>query len=151
MSTDTIQKDSTFFQSLGGRLTIERVHRSFYDKVYADPWLKQFFRHVPQATIESQQNAFMTQAFGGPQIYCGAFPIPAHKHMYITEELFLHRHALLKAALQECLLPKAHIEKWLSIDGSFRKGIVKPSKDSCQKRHAADDILDFLNPLRTRR
>jgi len=146
MSPEPIQNEISFYDSVGGRRVIERVHRIFYNRVYADPWLKQFFGHIGQEIIESQQNAFMTQAFGGPQLYCGAFPIPAHKHMYITEELFLHRHALLKKALEEAGVPKSHIDKWLMIDGSFRKGIVKLAKENCQKRHLADEILDFRKP-----
>jgi len=148
MPSDTIQRDAHFFEALGGKRTIEKVHRIFYNKVYADPWLKQFFSHIKQDIIEGQQNAFMAQAFGGPRLYCGAFPIPAHKHMNITAELFEHRHTLLKEALEQAGISKSHIEKWLSIDGSFRKGIIKNSIDACQKRYLADEILDFKKPAR---
>jgi hypothetical protein len=88
----------------------------------------------------------MAQAMGGPQMYCGAFPIPAHKHMNITNELFDLRHGMLKDSLQEAGVPQELAEKWLKIDVSFRTGIVKKSVDDCQKRFMTDDILDYSKP-----
>jgi hemoglobin len=137
---------NSLFDQLGGRETLKRVHRIFYDKIYADSWIGQFFRHVDQTTIENQQTDFMTQAMGGPQVYFGAFPIPAHQHMNITTELFEFRHRLLKESLDEAGVPSSLAERWLKIDGSFRTGIVKKSIDDCKKRFFTDDIQDFEKP-----
>ncbi len=43
-----------------------------------------YFREIKQDVIEVQQSDFMAQAMSGPKAYCGKFPIPAHKHMYIN-------------------------------------------------------------------
>ena len=137
---------STLFEQLGGITTIQKVHKIFYDKIYAHPWIGQYFKEIDQQLIENQQSDFMAQAMGGPQNYCGAFPIPAHKHMNISEELFDLRHGLLKESLSEAGVRAALSEAWLKIDSAFRKGIVKKSSNECEPRFATDEILDFPNP-----
>ena len=139
-------KLNTLFEQLGGHETIRRVHRIFYDKIYADAWIGQFFKHIDQKTIENQQTDFMAQAMGGPQAYFGAFPIPAHKHMNVGNELFDHRHGMLRDSLKEAGIPAELAEKWLKIDGAFQTGIVKKSIDDCEKRFFTDTIMDFEKP-----
>lgn len=139
-------KKLSLFEELGGRKTLEKVHKIFYDKIYADIWIGQFFKHIKQDLIEVQQTDFMAQAMGGPKEYCGALPIPAHKHMNIGEELFKLRHAMLKDSLHEAGVAINLAEKWLKIDGSFKPGIVKKSISDCERRFTTDDILDFPNP-----
>ena len=132
---------SSLYEQLGGRPTIERVHKLFYDKLYAHPWLGQFFAEVPQALIEAQQTDFMAQAMGGPSMYCGKFPIPAHKHMFITEELFDTRHALLVESLREAAVPEAAAASWLTIDSAFKARLVKKSPSECEGRFKTDPIV----------
>jgi hemoglobin len=138
--------NSSLYDQLGGRETLQRVHRIFYDKIYADAWIGQFFKHVDQKVIENQQTDFMAQAMGGPKEYFGAFPIPAHQHMNIGNELFELRHGMLRDSLSEAGVPADLAEKWLKIDVSFRTGIVKKSIDDCKKRFLTDDIQDFPKP-----
>ena len=139
-------KGSTLYDLLGGRRTLEKVHKIFYDKLYVHPWLGQFFKHVEQTMIENQQTDFMIQAMGGPDQYLGAYPIPAHKHMNISNELFDLRHGILKDSILEAGVSPDLAERWLKIDGAFRTGIVKKSVDDCQKRFFTDEILDFDKP-----
>ena len=40
--------DKTLYDRLGGKQTFIDVHKIFYDKVYAHPWLKKFFTDKPQ-------------------------------------------------------------------------------------------------------
>ncbi len=134
------------FDRLDGRPTLDRVHKLFYDKIFAHPWLKQYFDGVPQALIETQQSDFMSSLFGGPKSYSGRMPIYAHSHMMITDELFDQRHELLKQALSEAGVAQAEADEWLKIDGAFRKVIVKKSIDECKGRFATDTILDFSDP-----
>ena len=139
---------SSLFERLGGYDTLRKVHKIFYDKVYADAWIGQYFKDVKQETIENQQTDFMAQAMGGPDMYSGAFPVPAHKHMNITEELFEYRHELLKASLKEAGVNEENASAWLRIDGAFRKGIVKKSVSECEVRFKTDEILDFPRPTK---
>ncbi len=139
-------KKLTFFEEIGGIDVIKKVHKIFYDKIYAHPWIGQFFAGIDQAVIESQQTDFMGQNFGGEVYYLGKLPNAAHKHMLITEELFTLRTKLLRESLEEAQLKPEHIEKWLKIDSAFKNGIVKKSITECEKRYNTDELQVFENP-----
>ncbi len=134
------------FEAMGGTAIIEKVSSVFYDKVYEDPWLRLYFEEIPQEHIERQQVAFMQAALGGPNLYCGQTPPAAHKHMYISEELFKQRQILLDEAFKECHASPLLIEKWLRIDDAFFQRIVKSSPEECERRYKTDKILNFPNP-----
>lgn len=140
------KRELSLFEAIGGRETLERVHRVFYDELYAHPWLGQFFRHVDQALIEGQQTDFMASAMGGPKDYCGALPQAAHQHMYITEELFELRHAILARSLTRCGVAEALCVRWLKIDGAFRGSLTKRSVAECKGRFATDPIVEVPRP-----
>jgi len=129
------------YERLGGHATIERVHEVFYEKVYRHPWLRQFFADIDRKTIETQQTDFMAQAMGGPARYCGKFPIPAHKHMFITAELFEIRHVMLEDSLREAGVPEALAAQWLGIDAAFKARLVKQSPSECEGRFRTDPII----------
>ena len=69
----------------------------------------------------------MTSALGGGNVYLGKLPVPAHKHMYITEELFDLRQQYLEEALNESNATQALKDKWNKIDEAFRNKLVKKS------------------------
>lgn len=131
------------YAAIGGRLTLDRVHKLFYDKAYAHPWLGKYFQHIDQAHIERQQSDFMAAAMGGPNVYCGRFPVPAHEHMFITEELFDVRTQLLEASLDEAGLTPEYAARWLKIDRAFKQKLVKHDLSECKKRYFTDEILAF--------
>ena len=135
-----------FLDDLGGKSVLEKVHKIFYDKMYAHPWMGKFFIDIKQEVIENQQTDFMVQNFGGPSNYVGKLAVPAHKHMYITDEMFNLRQKLLEESLIEAGVSVEHRAKWLKIDGSFRSGIVKNKIEDCQKRFFTDEILIIENP-----
>lgn len=141
-----MEEEKSLFEQIGGRPTLERVHKVFYDKIYAHPWLKQYFKGVEQKTIENQQSDFMTSNMGGGKIYSGQLPINAHKHLFVTHELFETRSALLRESLQECGVPNELIERWLRIDQAFEKSIVKTDPSQCQKRFFTDEIIAVRKP-----
>ncbi len=134
------------FEELGGKPVLEKVAHVFYEKIYAHPWIGQYFKEVPQKVIEAQQVDFMMHALGGPSVYCGKLPIPAHKHLMITEELFDLRQNLLKESLIECAACADLTERWMKIDEAFRNKLIKKSIDDCEPRFKSDEILNFENP-----
>jgi len=136
----------SLYEQLGGRPTLERVHEIFYDKLYAHEWLKGFFVGVDQKVIENQQTDFMAQALGGPDLYCGKFPVPAHKHMFITEEVFDLRHMLLEQSLREAAVPEPLRTRWLKIDGAFKGRLVKKSVTECEGRYKTEPIVVVPRP-----
>jgi len=117
----------TLFDAIGGLPALQRAHKIFYDKVYAHYWLKHFFEGHSQAAIENRQTSFMAEKMGGPVEYWGKEMKHAHEAMYITQELFEVRHALLEASLREAGVPDDLRERWLKIDSAFMKHIVKDS------------------------
>ncbi|MDD4976241.1 MAG: group 1 truncated hemoglobin [Bacteriovorax sp.] len=143
-------KKLTFFDEVGGAIVIRKVHKIFYDKIYAHPWIGQFFKTIDQTIIESQQNDFMGQNFGGPSLYLGKLPVAAHKHMYINEELFELRRSLLEESLIEAKVSPENIKKWLKIDAAFKNGIMKNSIADCEKRFFTDELEIFDNPSKSK-
>lgn len=141
------EKKLSFFIEIGGMATIKKVHKIFYDKIYADAWIGQFFKKIDQTVIEDQQSDFMAQSFGGPNLYLGKLPVATHKHMYITEELFELRRSLLEMSLIEAKVSPEHRERWLKIDGAFKHSIVKKSLADCEKRYFTDELEAYENPF----
>lgn len=125
-----------------------RVHKIFYDKLFKHPWIGKFFKGINQETQEVQQTDFMSQPMGGEATYCGKLPIPAHSHMYITEEIFNLRSQILRDSLKEAGVPDELAERWLAIDNAFKNGIVKKSLEDCKPRYKCDEILVVPDPLK---
>jgi len=122
--------DQTFFEIVGGLPTLQKVHKIFYDKVYAHAWLKQFFEGHDQKVIEDRQTSFMADKMGSTTPYAGKELKMVHETMYITEELFQIRRALLDESLQEVGIDEELRSRWLRIDSAFKKHMVKDSIES---------------------
>ena len=50
---------------------------------------------------------------GGPRAFYGRLPIPAHEHMYITQEMFELRHGMLRESIEEHGISGQLMEEWL--------------------------------------
>jgi hemoglobin len=120
-------KKQSLFDLLGGLPTLEHVHKRFYDKVYAHPWIGQFFVDHDQAAIELRQTQFMAEKFGADIRYPGKELQLAHRRMYIPEELLELRRSLLREALEEEHVPGPLISRWLKIDHAFWKDVRNDS------------------------
>lgn len=135
--------DKTLFNRLGGKATLERVHKTFYDMAYAHPWLRKYFTDKPQQVLEEQQTDFMSVLMGGPNKYAGKTPKVAHQHMVITEELFELRRQMLSDAIKQHGISDDLREEWLAADGALKKALIKNSAADCQRAYANQEILDF--------
>ncbi len=136
------------FEQMGGRVILERYSKVFYDKVYEHPWLGLYFKDIKQEIIEEQQVDFLQSSLGGGNVYLGKLPIPAHKHMNITEDLFELRNELVLESLKEVGASEELIEKIMKIDLAFKYGLVKKKLEDCEKRFFTDEIMDFPNPIK---
>lgn len=135
--------DQTLYDRLGGKETFIKVHKIFYDKAYAHPWLSKFFTDKPQHVLENQQTDFMVQLMGGPKVYGGKSPKFAHQHMMITEELFTLRARMLNESIKEAGIADDLRIGWMKADAALKKALVKTSIDECEKSYATQVILDF--------
>ena len=124
----------SLFDAVGGLPTLQKVHKIFYDKVYAHPWLGQFFIGHDQTAIENRQTSFMAEKMGGDVVYMGKEPKVSHETMYITQELFDLRTSILDESLREAGVPDELRDRWIRIDSAFSKAIVKPSKEEFLKQ-----------------
>lgn len=140
LESDQPSEDS-LYDRLGGREFLERVHKHFYEKLFAHPVLSAFFVNTEQQFQEKQQSDFLAGQFGGPSIYRGRLPDGAHEHMFIKDEHFELRHKLLEETLDECGVKPELRDQWLAIDRSFKTQLVKKTIDECRKRFTTDDII----------
>jgi len=131
------------FAALGGRSILEKVSKVFYDKIYKHPLLGQFFQHIDQTHIESQQVNFMQGALGGSVVYSGRLVPGAHMHMYITEEIYKLRQDILIQSLNEVRAQPELIERWLRVENAFKGSVVKQALTDCKKRYNSDTIQVF--------
>ena len=129
---EVVEKQS-LYDEVGGLAMLQKVHKIFYDKVYAHPWLKMFFDGHDQEAIENRQTGFMAEKMGGEVDYWGKQPKMAHRQMYITQELYDLRHELLRESLQEAGVAADIAERWLKIDYAFKRQIVKDSIEAFYK------------------
>ncbi len=123
--------DSTLFDRLGGYDAMRRVHKIFYDKLFAHPWLKQFFVEHPQEIFENQQTAFMAGLMGGPKVYAGKTPKMAHQNIFITDVLFETRSSILSQSIKEAGIADDIREEWLAADRTLKRALVKSSLSDC--------------------
>ena len=134
------------FAALGGRAALQRVNRVVYDKVYADPWLSRFFTEVAQQHIEDPQTDFMRGALGGAKVFRGHTPRSAHRHMFISQELFERRYALLRDALDEAGVCPELRTRWLEVDAAFRCVVTKQDPGRCRGRNALEGVVVIARP-----
>jgi len=120
----------TLFEDVGGLPTLRKVHKIFYDKIYAHPWIGKFFTGHRQEAIEARQTSFMAEKMGGDVTYYGKDMKMAHRRMFITQELFNLRSQLLRQSLHEAGVPDKLANRWLKIDRAFSSQIVKDSIES---------------------
>ncbi len=123
----------SLFDAIGGLTAMQRIHTIFYDKVYAHPWLGQFFIDHDQKAIELRQTQFMAEKMGAKSVYPGRELTLAHRRMYITEELLTARQELLRETLVEEALPEYLILRWLKVDRAFWGKIKNDSLDIFHK------------------
>ena len=136
----------SLFEELGGMPCLDRVHKIFYDKLLAHPWLKGFFEGKQRWHLEEQQSHFMSRLFGGPLIYSGRMPKSAHTHMFITEEMFMVRHALLEESLTEAGIAPDLKARWLEYDLGMKKALVKNDISECFGRYKTEPIITVEKP-----
>jgi len=141
-----VTSKQSIFDQAGGRQCLVTLSSNFYDKIYADPWMKQYFQGIPQEHIEKQQVDFMQAALGGPNKYAGKTPPAAHKHIFITDEVFNARQAILMDSFKECQTPQVMIDQWIKIEAAFYGRVVKKTIDECEMRYKVEGIRDFANP-----
>lgn len=120
-----------FIEELGGIEAITRVHKKFYDDIFEEPWLGQFFAGKDRGALVNRQTQFMVACFGGYSQYAGETPALAHMHMYLTKEMILLREKFLREAILSEGIKEELCNKWVEVDHFFGEGLIKNSVDEC--------------------
>lgn len=117
--------DPEMWQALDEGRLLRAILEHFYERVYADPRLGPFFKHVTREHVVGKQYAFMHDIFTGERTYFGDRPRNAHHWMVIDDALFDHRETLLQQSMHALGLPEVYCRRWRRVDEVFRKQIVK--------------------------
>lgn len=112
---------------------LHAVARTFYDKVYAHPWIGRFFHGVDQNRQELKLVRFFLMSWHDPAFgpLQGEYLRDEHAHMYITPALFDLRQELFAAAVREHGHDEARVRAFLEFNERWRPYVVKASIDEC--------------------
>jgi hemoglobin-like flavoprotein len=124
-------EEINLWDEIGGEAQVLNVHKRFYDIMFDEPWLEDFFLGKSKEALIKKQTQFMVAAFNGPNDYQGDTPAFVHMHMFITDEMIALRERILKASILAEGLSETVAEKWLAVDHSFKAAIVKKSPSEC--------------------
>lgn len=107
-----------------GRL-VRAVLDDFYRTVYDDPDLSPYFRGVTREHVAGKQYSFLKRCMTGEKVYFGETPRNAHHWMVISDTLFDHRQALMRAAQRRQGLTDDQMRGWDAYELPFRPDLVK--------------------------
>jgi hemoglobin len=145
--SETPVVDISLYDDVGGQDVVARVHQRFYETIFADPWLGQFFSTKSLSSLVLKQTRFMVAAFGGPDDYRWESPAMAHMHMLVTDEQADIREVLLRNAIRQEGLSRRVEDRWLAVDQAFRPAIVKKSVEECVLRCPGQMAVVAARPL----
>lgn len=117
--------DPELWKYLNNGETLNSILHQFYTIVYDDPVLSPFFTKVTKQRSIEKSYLFLRQVFTGEKVYIGDRPRNAHHWMVITDEIFDYREAIMQKCMENHNLPAHIIKRWMAINESFRKDIVK--------------------------
>lgn len=78
----------SLYERIGGSAAVNAAVDRFYERVLADPELKDFFIGVSISRLKAHKFAFLSQALGGPKQYSGASMRDAHRRLPIEQRHF---------------------------------------------------------------
>eukprot|EP01063_Lacrimia_lanifica_P030903 TRINITY_DN499_c0_g3_i1.p1 TRINITY_DN499_c0_g3~~TRINITY_DN499_c0_g3_i1.p1 ORF type:complete len:1908 (+),score=628.88 TRINITY_DN499_c0_g3_i1:77-5725(+) len=86
-SLSSMKKTGTLFERLGGKEVLGNVVDDFYDRIYQDPLLKNFFGNTDMDRLRDKQVEFLMFAFGAGTKYTGESLEKAHRSLVRERQL----------------------------------------------------------------
>ena len=117
----------SLYERIGGEKAVQATVIKMYDKVLDDELLAPFFENIDVDALRRSQMAFVSVAFGGPNIYTGKSMRSAHQDAVskgLGDVHFDRVAAHLKAAMEELSVPPALITEALAIVDSTRTDVL---------------------------
>ena len=103
--------EASLFERIGGESAVNAAVDRFYERVLADPEMKDFFSGVSMSRLKAHQFAFLSQALGGPKQYSGASMRDAHSRLSIEQRHFDSVAVHLVETLRELSVPEEMVGK----------------------------------------
>ena len=121
--------NTTVFDRIGGRESVEDVVDEFYDRVLNDERVVHHFEGTDTTALRAHQVQFISAVTGGPVEYTGTDVGEAHRGMGITDEEFdvVARH--LDRALAENGVPDEDREAIVAEVEDLRPEIVDDGRE----------------------
>ncbi len=121
---------ASLYERLGGAKALTAVVEGLYVRILADPLLAPFFKATDMARQRRQQVAFLSQAFGGPEVFKGPGMKAAHAGRGIQQEHFMAVAGHLQATLVAAGVPAALVAEVMGQVAPLSAVIVDGSKTS---------------------
>ncbi|KRX04177.1 Globin-like protein [Pseudocohnilembus persalinus] len=128
-----ISQNVSLFEQLGGETIVNQIVDRFYDLLLVEPKVKHFFKHTDIVNLRKQQKCFLTQVFGGPQIYKGRDMFSIHQQFNITDQDFDIVGGVLIHVLKEYKIEQYLLQEITEIWESQRNYIVALNNASQEK------------------
>ena len=91
----------SLYEEIGGAARLRTAVTLFYRRVLADPLLAPWFADVDLPRLRAHQQAFLTAALGGPDLFVGRDMAEAHAGLRITDRAFDQLVSHLAATLRD--------------------------------------------------
>ncbi len=108
-----------------GEDRLNRIVRSFYEKVFQDPMLAHFFMNLDHEKLIALQVDFVRSMLGGPQRYRGKPLEVIHDPMIIRPPHFRRRQRILQETMEEHGLEEGLVTAWLKQEERLKPLIMK--------------------------
>ena len=123
----------SLYERLGGVYSIATVVDDFIERLLvnatlnANPAINEARRRVPKAGLKFHVTALVCEVSGGPCKYTGRPMKESHQHLNITQAEWDAMVADFKATLDTFKVPQREQQDLITIVGSTRNDIVRPS------------------------
>jgi hemoglobin len=122
--TDTVVKQVSLYDRLGGKPAITAVVDDFVANVVADTRINAFFANADAAHLKAMLVEQICQATGGPCTYSGKDMVTVHTGMNLTEADFNALVEDLVLSLDKFKVPEAEKNELLGALGAMKGDIV---------------------------
>lgn len=129
----TQAQPSPLYDRLGGAYSIATVVDDFIERLLvnatlnANPAISEARARVPKAGLKFHVTTLVCEATGGPCKYVGRTMKESHQHLNITQAQWDAMVADFKTTLDKFKVPQKEQEELITIVGSTKKDIVRPS------------------------
>ena len=117
----------SLYEEIGGEASVDAALDKFYPKILGDSRVSFLFEGIDTAQLRKHARAFLTMAFGGPNLYQGRDLRAAHQRARgqgLSETHFEVFMGHFRATLEELAVPSAKITEIVKIAEGGRNDVL---------------------------